>query len=175
MATVGTLGQGLELSQSVNLNRRATTLLESVNTMTNAVAKIDVNDDDFMRGLVSFEDISKAFGGEIVDAASMLGDGFELLKDKNLLVGVPLIVVKHKQASGDHGQFSAAHIVTEKGDRYVIVDGSTGIHAQLVKYAASPHAGKPILLKNGLTRSDYEYTDEKTGELKPATTFYLSY
>lgn len=143
--------------------------------MTNAVAKIDLNNEDFLRSLDSFEAISKAFGGEIVDATEMLGDGFTLLKDKNVLVGVPIMIVKHKQVAGDHGTFSAAHVVTEDGKRYVIVDGSTGINEQLTRYASSAHAGKPIFLKSGLTRSDYEYTDEKSGEMKPATTFYLSY
>lgn len=147
--------------------------------MSKDVAKLDLNDADILREIQTIEDVFSVFekaGIEVVDAASMLGDGFELLKDKTRLVGAELMVVKFATGlKGDHGNFSAAHVVTRAGEKFVIVDGSTGINAQLEKYAASAHAGKPIYLKSGLVKSDYDYVDEKTGEQKPATTFYLSY
>lgn len=146
--------------------------------MAKEVATVDLNDENVLREITTLSDVFSIFekaGIDIVDAESMLGDGFTLLKDKNRLVGAELAIIKHKQVDGDHGTFSVAHIVTADGGKFVIVDGSTGIHSQLTQYAASAHAGRPIYLKSGLTRSDYEYTDEKTGEQKPATTFYLSY
>lgn len=146
--------------------------------MSKTVATFNVNDSDFLRSLDNIATVFDAFekaGIQVVDASTELGDGFELLKDKNILVGQEIVIVTHKQVEGDHGTFSVAHIVTRDSRKFVIVDGSTGIHAQLEQYTNSPFVGRPIHLKNGLVRSDYEYTDEKTGEQKPATTFYLSY
>lgn len=56
-------------------------------------------------------------------------------------------------------------------------DGSTGIQAQLKRYAdnygGDERLAPPITVSKGLRRSDYTYQDEATGDVSEATTWYL--
>lgn len=134
-----------------------------------------------MREISDFESavalLTKELGAEVV-SAEILGDGFSLLEDKDRLIGVPLMVVSWNFADGDFGEFVAARVVAQMPnktyDKFVIIDGGTGIYAQLKDLTARAN-GKPQVLTapRGLRKSDYKFPDPKTGELKPATTHYI--
>jgi hypothetical protein len=109
------------------------------------------------------------------------GDGFSLLKDKNALCGVPFLILSQKFHDGDFSKaFVVLHVVTKHNEKFIIVDGSTGIRDQVELWSNQSKTGHIMgtIVENGLTRSDYEVElpDPKTGELvkSPATTFYLT-
>ena len=64
-------------------------------------------------------------------------------------------------------------VVDGDGGKWIVNDGGTGIFAQAEKYAAKGLLSG-LIVRKGLTRSDYKYVDDKDGKEKNATTFYLS-
>lgn len=99
--------------------------------------------------------------------ASELGDGFQLLKEKDKLIGVPFVIIQVRQNESeydDNAVYSVIRLVTERGSKVVIVDGGTGINAQVTNLGEGVGG---ILVPGGLRRSDYQY------EGKPASTYYL--
>ena len=128
---------------------------------------------------------------ELVNAFALAGipldndeiDGIKsipVIKDKNTLLGTPFIMVEWRFNDGDHGTFVSIEIMTENGDRFILNDGSTGICAQVAALTEhrtandhpAPTSGR--MVKRGLRRSDYPFTDEK-GKTTTATTYYLDY
>lgn len=112
-----------------------------------------------------------ANGAELVTTAE-LGDGFSVA-DKATLVGVPMVCLYATLRSGELGDYAVFRNVTKDGRKVVIVDGSTGMKDQLVDYQNDNPGGWPQLWNHGLRVSRYDYTDEKTGELRPAETYYI--
>lgn len=110
--------------------------------------------------------------GEIF-AAAELGNGFAVLstKDKARLVGVPLLILNWNFNDGENGEFVSAQVMTNT-ERLIVNDGSTGIYKQL-KALADTGEVRAIFAKHGLRKSEYEYTDPKTQEKKPAVTYYI--
>jgi hypothetical protein len=112
--------------------------------------------------------------------------GYPLLEDKDHLLAVPFIIMeakfseskKYKNADGVGNRFVILYVVTEADEKWTVTDGSTGIAAQVEALIAEREekgimpSNQAILVKNGLTRSDYEYTDEK-GNVSNASTYYL--
>lgn len=128
--------------------------------------------------LASIQDFSTALAaaqskGNVYEAEHTLGTGFKILEEKDHLVGVPFVVLRWRFHNGNFGPFVSAEIVTENNGRYILNDGSTGIYQQLKAFGEKTGQNGGLLVKGGLTRSDYEYKDEK-GRDVPATTFYLS-
>jgi hypothetical protein len=131
-----------------------------------------INDDELLSNIVTFGDALASLesaGVGVIDSDD-LGSGFKVM-DKATLVGVPFLLMGYRFADGDHGDFAVAFIVTEDDRKGIIVDGSTGIYQQLKQY--SEKGMSSFLMRNGLTRSDYQY-DSGDGKMKDATTFYLS-
>lgn len=130
---------------------------------------------DALGEITNFEDallaIEATFGA-LVDA-SELGDGYQLIKEKDQLIDTPFIIVDFKFANGDFSEFVAVKLVTEDSRKLVLVDGSTGICAQLKSLATKYNRYGGVVVKGGLTRSDYTFTDEK-GKESPAKTYYLA-
>lgn len=131
----------------------------------------------------SFADLEKALAGRddvaIVDA-SEFGTGYTLLKEeeKRRLVGVKFAMLDYKIVpDGDFGTFVALTVLTAAGDKFIVIDGSTGIKDQIVNEIDPGNGGKPavIMFAKGLRASDYSYYDEKLEKDVPATTFYLNY
>lgn len=123
---------------------------------------------------LGFGDILKRLSddGEII-MASELGNGWAVLnnKEKSRLVGVPMLILSSVINDGDFGQFVSLQVLTNT-ERLIINDGSTGIAAQIAELHKQGNM-KAIYCKHGLRESKYEYEDPKTGEKKPASTFYL--
>jgi hypothetical protein len=123
---------------------------------------------------LGFGDILKQLEaeGEIVSAAA-LGTGWAILnnKDKARLAGVPMLILNYQFNEGDNGEFVSVEVLTNT-ERLIVNDGSTGIYRQLKELAESGEL-RAIYCKHGLRESKYEYEDPKTGEKKPASTFYI--
>lgn len=132
--------------------------------------------DDELASIVSFDQALEAAASkaEVYTADESLGNGFKLIdskKGKAGLVGVPFIILRWRFHQGDFGDFVSCEVVTNRNERFILNDGSTGIYAQLRAFTDS-HNGLQgnLVVRQGLTQSDY--ISEVTGE--PATTFYLS-
>lgn len=133
--------------------------------------------DDALAEISSFDDAAnllRELYGEsgVLVASEVMGDGFAMVSNKDLLLGVGFIIISWSITMGDHGEFVAAKIVTVDNKKLILTDGSTGIHQQLSDYSAKSGRYGGMYVKNGLRKSDYTYTDE-TGAEKPATTYYL--
>ena len=120
------------------------------------------------------------FGGDVLDASSELGDGFEVLDNKDRVVDVPFVLISWSfSTKGKFGEFVSARLVTEGNGKYVINDGGTGIYAQLREFTDT-HGGRDggLFVRKGLRKSEYsvDLPDPKTGEIvpTPAVTYYLS-
>lgn len=136
--------------------------------------------------LATITDFSSAIealnaAGVEVESSTDYGTGFEILKDKDMLKGVDFVILEWRFNDSDkyEGDFVSATLVTKDGRKLILNDGSTGIRDQLrmitnlrIKNGhPKPQAG--ILVRNGLTKSEYNYTDEK-GKTAKAATYYLS-
>ena len=122
----------------------------------------------------SWEDVYKAFDGQITDLPS----DWDLV-DKATLVGKPFIIYSFTLRDGDFGRpYVSVNAVLEGSSpgapvsRVVFNDGSTGIAAQLKEMAAQGIMGG-IRVTKGLRVSEYEFTGSD-GITKPAKTYYLS-
>jgi len=127
----------------------------------------------------SFDDVARLAGGveNVVNVADVAGDGFAVLKDKAKLIGVPFVIVsaaEYESSEVKGKTFTSLHVLTRTGEKYIVNDGSTGIHQTVQQMRASNEGNVPLpmYVPNGLRRSQYEYTDDK-GQVKNATTYYL--
>lgn len=124
---------------------------------------------------------------EVAAADEELGDGFQLLDDKDRLIGIPLIVMEWSFNDGDFGEFVSARIVASFGGdafgRYIINDGSTGFYRQMREFTddrierakvgdfqSDPYAG--LVVRKGLRKSTY--MTEVDGKPTQATTYYIN-
>lgn len=142
---------------------------------SNEVARpLITSNEDTLRDIHSFSDAMQVLSDAGIDIRSTeeFGDGFRVLEDKSRLVKTPFIVLGYKFAQGDNGEFVIIHAVTDRDEKLIITDGSTGIKEQMKKYQSHGiHAG--LLVRDGLVKSDYTFKDEN-GNDRPATTYYLS-
>lgn len=120
----------------------------------------------------TFDEAVALFGADQLLDTADYGDGFVLLKDKSKLVGEPFIILATSIQMGDFGPFSIVKLITRHGDKYVFVDGSTGIKDQLEFMLDQTGRGGGWLCRNGLRVSNYTFTDESGAE-KPASTYYI--
>lgn len=138
-------------------------------------------DDEQLLAISNFDDALALLGEQgiaLESASDTLGNGFAILKDKGNLIGVELMCLSWQFNKGENGAFVSVNVLAKMPGnsspaKLVLNDGSTGIYAQLKKYTDRSGRTAGMYVKNGLTRSDYTYEDEKTGETKQATTFYL--
>lgn len=137
--------------------------------------------DAALADIATFEDalavINDVFAGAVIQADKELGTGFALLNDKAILIGVPFVAVKideHESDISAEGKFVTLHVVTQAGQKFILNDGSTGIFAQVQElWRRKPELrGLPMMVRHGLRRSDYTYTDSE-GKQRPAVTYYL--
>jgi hypothetical protein len=147
-------------------------------TGTDLERKIPQYTDEELLSIQSFDDALRLaadwYGEEnLVRADATIGNGFQLLANKDTLIDVPLVILQWRFNPGNFGEFVSMMIVTKDGRKFVVNDGGSGICAQLATYtnATGRHGG--MLVAKGFTRSDYTYEDEK-GEEHPASTYYLN-
>ena len=144
--------------------------------------------DESLAGITSFDDALSLLSesGVVPESMDDYGTGFKVLDNKDRLIGVPFVILSwrfndgdYETAPGEKGVFVSCEVVTKHGEKYIINDGGSGICRQLNMVSAQrqernhPHPQNGLLVDGGLTKSEYEYTDEK-GKTSPATTYYLS-
>lgn len=119
-------------------------------------------DDDILRGLTSIEDalrlVQEAYG-EITSVEDMdLGSGFKLLgKNKDRLIGVPLLILTTSFHQGEWTEFASALIMTMDGSnaRLILNDGGTGIADQLKDMIREKGRPGGFTVPKGLRKSVY--------------------
>ncbi|HVI71481.1 MAG TPA: hypothetical protein VM656_08355 [Pyrinomonadaceae bacterium] len=135
---------------------------------------------DELMAISSFDDavrIATEVHGSLTYADQELGDGFALLskEQKNLLCGVPLLLLEWKFRGGDFGNFVTMRVIARNPDgnvsKYIVNDGSTGIAEQLADYQTATQRTGGMFVGKGFRRSDYEV--EIDGETRGASTYYL--
>lgn len=137
-----------------------------------AVTTGDVTPTALVADATTIIEVEKAFeqaGMPVLDFASLTGDSWGDVVEKDTLVGVPFIIVETKWHEGDFGAYAAVLAITKDNRRVVFTDGSTGIYAQLQRLqemTGGRLAG--IACRNGLRRSDYEHNG------RSARTYYLA-
>jgi hypothetical protein len=109
-------------------------------------------------------------GVPVFNSNQILGDGADFIKDKNVLVGVPFLVLDWHFIVDDKTQREYANVLVMngQGDKARFNDGSTGVYAQLKK-VTEEYGKVAISCKFGLRKSEYT-----TDDGSPATTYYLS-
>ena len=144
-----------------------------------AIPVPDFSSED-LQNLKNWEDLdafTSKYGIDSLVADQVLGDGFAILNDKSKLIGVPLFLIEWRQNKGENGSFTSMRVVARLDNgsmaKYIVNDGSTGIHKQLSEFTESRKVRSGLFVKNGFRVSEYDYEDEKTGEVRPAKTFYL--
>ncbi len=123
----------------------------------------------------SFEDALEQFGADAVTI-----DDYEKLDDKEALIGKPFAIMRWwftPSDVGERGEFAVLKVITQQPlydphgtarTKFTIVDGSTGIYAQLREITNRTGKNGGLVCRNGLRASRYEYQG------MPATTFYLT-
>jgi hypothetical protein len=134
--------------------------------------------------ITTWEDIAHVIdshGIEVQFADQVLGDGFSVLStdEKMTLIGRPMMLLEWRFNDGQQGEFVSCRAVVKTGDlpqdikKIIINDGSTGIRDQLKKFTGMTGKRSGLLIRRGLRVSEYTYEDDKTGEKRPAKTFYI--
>lgn len=159
-----------------SIARQRAEIERSLDRDHNAVTRTErMFNDDSLRALQTFDDVIAALSGDVVDARTEIGSGFEVLDNKERLLGVPFICVEWSFPMGDYGPFAAVTIVTKSGEKLILNDGSmkSGLGQQLQDYTARTGKRTGLLCNKGLTVSRYTYVNEK-GEPSPAATYYIA-
>lgn len=163
---------------------------DEVTTSELAVRDVRIGDED-LASIASIEDavrILDSYDAAIEDFSDY-GTGFEIIENKDVLVGKPILIVEWRfQPSKEFGgEFVSALVVTKSGEKFVVNDGSTGIAAQLRAVTnrradkGHPTPTKGLTVQKGLRKSSYEARDangekilNKDGSPLIGTTYYLS-
>ena len=163
--------------------------------MQSALATVSRTFDvDTLRDMTTFDDALAALNAQEIplrDASEHIGDGFELLddKEKGQLVGVKFVILDASESPGDFGKsFVTVRLMTKDGRKCIVNDGSTGIRDQVVQVLQRYGSAAGFVVNNGLRASQYAYCESckaisKAGSascnacghspLSPAVTYYL--
>lgn len=160
-------------------NSKTNSANSTENEPSTAVAIPKFSDAD-LRAISTFDDamalVAETFGQEnIFTADQVIGNGFRVLSknEKDRLIGVECMFLSWRFNPGKFAdEFVTALIVTRAGEKYLMNDGSSGICKQLQQVTETTGREGGMYVRNGLSRSDYEYEDEN-GEMKPASTYYI--
>jgi hypothetical protein len=140
--------------------------------------------------IVNFQDALNVASTSGLTQADMVyeASSYPILEDKDKLIGVPFIITqvkwgeskKYKDAEGTGRSFVILYVVTQNDEKWTVTDGSTGIAVQVADMVADREtrgivpADQMFVVKNGLTRSDYDYIDPADGSVSEASTYYLA-
>lgn len=116
--------------------------------------------------------------GELM-SSDQFGDGFTMLDNKDKLLDNPFLILdssvtdsKEFTRNGEPAAFVAMRVVTKGGDKFIVIDGSTGLCNQLIEWRTKTGRRGGFVCMHGLRKSEYTYTDPN-GDTSPATTYYL--
>ena len=134
--------------------------------------------DEELQGLKSFDDFANFMQAREEEVASAVdfGHGFQMLEQdaKRRLVDQELVIIDTRMISRDDGDFAVVYVITRPGEKFMFLDGSTGIYKQLVEW--KPEGGLSMHVPHGLRASDYKKEVERNGRMveTDATTFYIA-
>lgn len=129
--------------------------------------------DDQLRNITSIEDAlalaADAYGGTISAEELEIGNGFKLLgDDKDRLVGMPFLLLAYTFNEGDFGEFASCLLITDRGDKVIMNDGSSGIYEQLLDIMKTTDRMGGIHFPRGLRKSTYDTCTECGKPRKPS-------
>lgn len=155
------------------------------------IATVRAFNDAELRSIQTFAEVEALFAEKGIQPIEV-GNGFEMIEKKDSLIGVPFIILDARFSDGDYGTFVICEIITKDNFKGVIIDGSMGIREQVRALieertaAGVEHAASGIVVKRGLTKSDY-YRNVNSGDIEKnlpdgarsadwekGSTFYLS-
>jgi hypothetical protein len=139
------------------------------------VIPIDGFTDEALKNFDSWDQVVQETGN-VTSAADVLGNGYSILEDKSKLLNEPFMIVKYGVHPSElNGKvFTTIHVLTKGGDKYVVNDGSTGIHQQLMDLKTEMGTICPLMVPRGLRVSEYDYEDPKNGSKTKAKTYYIN-
>lgn len=136
-------------------------------------------DNDTLRGISSWDHaltlVAEENQGEVYSSAD-LGNGFEILDEKDRLIGVPLIFIQWQSYKGDFGDFVSAYVMARfskdgnSAGKFVLNDGGTGIAQQLMDFTERTERNSGLVANHGLRKSTYDNPYEPGTK---AHTFYI--
>lgn len=142
---------------------------------TTAVIPVDGFTDDALKDIDSWDAVVQ-ITGNVTNAADVLGNGYSILEDKSQLLNTAFMVVKYgvhpSELNGK--EFTTIHVLTKAGEKYVVNDGSTGIHEQLKTLKEEMGTVCPLMVPRGLRVSEYDYEDPEKGTKTKAKTYYIN-
>jgi hypothetical protein len=127
-----------------------------------------------LNNITDLDALLKGAGIEVRKASEVMGNGFAVLDtgEKHQLIGVPFVALRWAFRSGDQGNFVSIELMTVKGEKYIVNDGSTGIYKQLRQYTDTTGLQAGLACEKGLRVSEYEKTRDD-GTSYAAKTFYI--
>jgi hypothetical protein len=143
--------------------------------------------DQELNSITSINEAATLLGVSSIDELEWNDSPWQLLDDKNALLGKKFLAVAWKfheskeYLGNEYVSVYALTLDTINGEtRFVFNDGSSGVYKQLrdltdARITAghkNPNAG--ALIKNGLKLSEYDRYDEKGVIIGKGKTFYLS-
>lgn len=128
--------------------------------------------------------VIESSGIVVENISDEVGDGFDLIDDKDVLCGLAMLIIGWRTSAGDFSEFVTVRAICKdgawEGKKIVFNDGSTGIKEQLHKIEGRRGLNSlnewivaPMHADKGLRRSDYMFTNDK-GEQAPAKTYYFA-
>lgn len=117
--------------------------------------------------------------GRELTLAEDLGDGFVQIKSdaKARLVGKMFIIVDctFVMSKENKTEFARMHVVTSDDEKFIVSDGAVmGWYSQMKSHVVSHGKFIQLFAPKGLSVSDYEYTDPKTGEISKTPIYSLN-
>lgn len=116
----------------------------------------------------------ESHNGAVLDASKVLGDGAELIEDKDRLINIPFLVLDWRFIVDQKttNEYASVLVMNGEGAKARFNDGSTGVYAQLKKVTEEYGINGGLQCKRGLRKS--EYTVEADGKPTRAVTYYLA-
>jgi hypothetical protein len=115
--------------------------------------------DDSLREVTTFEEalaLAEQTYGNVLSFSDEMGNGFKILQDKSKLVGVRALFLNWRFSEGNFGTFVSAAVVTsDTNEKWILNDGGSGIHADLMEYSARTGRFGGMIAPNGLRVSEY--------------------
>lgn len=140
--------------------------------------------EDELRNIGSFDDamalLTDKLGAEVYDASTEIGDGFDMLENKDKLIENAFVAVSwtfsesddYHNEDGSPSKFVVMRVVTSRGEKYIITDGSTGMCKQMLNFTARTGKLSGLVVKGGLRKSTYKTVID--GVSTPGVTYYLN-